>query len=587
MDAPPATDTLLPPPGRRTGAGWLRLWGGVLLALLVIPVGLAVLSPADTDYWTHLALGRVMWESKSLDIPEPFLGYAQGRPLETIAPHHALFGLLAFGLQSLAGDAGIRLLLVLAGSAILLLLWRRVPAEGGPVHILLAWLFLLAALSLVLLRILPRPELLAYPLGVLTLTLAWGWRLRASWGRLAAVGASLAAWRMVHVSWVLGLFLAFPVILLWPQGDFWRREWATRRGRILIALSLLAASLACLGAILFLVPVLGDLVKGKAMAGINEMHPLTRFPALLLHFSLAGAFALALAWGGRNDRWRRVLLALLAAVPALLATRNLAFSAIGLAFPALEGLKTLRLPGGKGWTRAAATVLVLSTLGTASLWGVFLTRQARSLPSGPPWTAARFVADNHLPSPVMNQMEMGGFLNWAWNGTPPTFLDGRDMGDNRVFLDYLAMLSGPDTETLLRQYGIRTVLTRSQDWVRPELFPLFEHLQGSDDWKLVHRSDALVYVRQPPPGLPLLDKKEGWAFAQMEARRRALGTSSPHLPFILGACMLGQGQRMEAMSFFLGAIRRYPELYPRYSAYLARLGIPAPGPSTGRGAPRP
>ncbi len=561
----------------------------VLLPLLAGAAGLTLVS--DPDSWTHLALGRAMWEQGTLAPPEPFLGYAQGSPLASVAPHHALFGLLLYGVHSVAGPAGLSLLVALLAATSFALLWRLRPGRGGgelpPTHAAVSFLFLLLVLALARERFLPRPEMLATPLAALALGLAWRWRERPSPRTLAALAGTLLLWAGVHVSWTAGLGLCAVPLLLWPAPPWWRELAARRAGRWALAALGTAALAGGIAALRFAAMVARDLAGGKGMASLSEMRPLWEHPALLLPFLAAAGTGLLLSWGGREGRGRRLAAALLFLLPALLVSRNLALSLLALAFPALEGAGGLRLPR-PPFPRAAGAAVAL---GTAALAVLLATDGQRPLGAGVRWElfpreAAAFVKRERLPATVMNSMEVGGFLDWAWGGDPPTFIDGRNLGDNRVWADTLEMMEARGLPRLLERHGVRTILLRTHYHNSGRLFPLLHWLQISPRWTLVHASDALVYALDPPPQLPSLSKREGWRFALREARSRiADGGDGAHLRWTVGVCLLQLGETERARAAFAAARRDHPELVPAYRDTLAPLSIlEDPAKSLSRGA---
>ncbi len=559
----------------------LRLTCALLLAGMAAWAGLKPFSNADTDTWTHLALGREVWERKALDFPEPFLGWARGETVSQVAPHHPLFELLLYGVFSAGGESGIHLLLALLAAATFLLLWRAVPPGFGGWRLLAAWTLLLLALLLGQVRFQPRPEMLSTLMAALVLPLAWGWKERPSLGRLALLAALVAVWSAFHVSWTVGMVLAAGPLLLWPRPDFLRREWRRPGGRAALVLlaALLAAGMA--GALRFALVVARDLGGGKSMANIIEMLPLWNTPGLFVLFLVGAGFALLLAWGSAPGRRRRIALWALAALPALAVTRNLTLSLIALVPPALDGLRSLPLeaPAQAGRPRfprwAAAPVLAAGVILFLALTLPFHRGLAEGTPLLPRQAAA-WVKRNGLPPVVMNPMEKGGYLNWAWRGTPPTFLDGRNLGDNRRYLDHLEIMRGNDLPALLARHGIHTVLTGTLSFGGGDIYPLIPYLLSREEWKLVHASDALVLTDSPPPGMPVLPKREGWVFAMLEAQRRQKGQAAPQVLYSLGISLYHLGEREAARRAFAEALRQHPEAaddFPYYASYLRAVGL--------------
>ncbi len=112
----------------------------------------------------------------------------------------------------------------------------------------------------------------------------------------------------------------------------------------------------------------------------------------------------------------------------------------------------------------------------------------RDVPVG----AAACIHQHHLPGNVMNPYHWGGYLDYAWNGRPKAFIDGRNqLFDNGAHADSLVLdAAATGWERLLDVYSVRTVL-----WARGE--PLDRTLARQPDWQLVCRGRlANVYVRR-------------------------------------------------------------------------------------------
>jgi hypothetical protein len=111
-----------------------------------------------------------------------------------------------------------------------------------------------------------------------------------------------------------------------------------------------------------------------------------------------------------------------------------------------------------------------------------------------PAEAAAFVRDGHLPDNVMNPMHWGGYLAYAWNGTPRYFIDGRDpamLFSNGSFDDESTLEAGePGWNEVLDAYDVHTVL-----WPR---WSRLDWLLSQDaHWARVHADRiAVVYTRR-------------------------------------------------------------------------------------------
>src|SRR5262249_21545930 len=125
-DAPGPARESTDPAGARS-AGWL----GFVLALLVSSLAfLLASSPArNSDLWAHLAAGRSLARGESLPAAD------SGLPPEVSLGRTWLYDLLAFGLYTAVGGAGlvlVKALLVAALALVLLRLSRTGPGWALP-----------------------------------------------------------------------------------------------------------------------------------------------------------------------------------------------------------------------------------------------------------------------------------------------------------------------------------------------------------------------------------------------------------------------------------------------------------------------
>src|SRR6266545_4494239 len=157
-----------PEGGRRAGVAAL-----IAVAAFALLSGLRQIN--DPDYWTHLALGRAFAEAGTIFLPEPFVG-APAAPDPAPAPFHERVARAYLGSEW-------PFQLGLYGTF----------AAGGHAAVS-AFVALCAALAAVLLA------------AALRTALAFG--ERPSWRPLVGLGAILALWAPVHVSWAVGAALA-------------------------------------------------------------------------------------------------------------------------------------------------------------------------------------------------------------------------------------------------------------------------------------------------------------------------------------------------------------------------------------------
>ncbi|MBI5014191.1 MAG: hypothetical protein HZB55_01710 [Deltaproteobacteria bacterium] len=504
------------------------LLAGGLLASVAFLVALHRI--ADFDYWTHLALGRAMWAAGTIRVGEPFLAGAQGG---AGVPDSWPFQLLAFALRQGTGDVGMCLLVALCSAATFALLWTLVPRSAHRGALGLAWALLALVAFNARVRFLPRPEILGYVFTAAGLALSHRWGARPSLARLAAIGALLALWSRVHLSWAPGAALVLAPVALAPRLDFWRAQWGQAHRRpLIVGLAVLAAAGGWRAASV----VLSILQAKRADGGLSlvtEMQPVWTFPELLVPFGAAALLCLALSWSVPEGRGRRLALWALAVALGSVAARNVGLGLLGLAPPAMEGIVR------STWhERLLVRRAVPALAGVAAVVLVAAAVQDRDPPWGVgvrwelvPRDAARFVKDASLPAPLLNSFDIGGYLDWAWGGAPPTFIDGRVFGANPTFADLDALENAQGAEGILERRGIRTIVLRALFYDSGRLLPLVEWLLSRPDWSLVRANDALVFVRAPlPERLEPLHPREAWRYVLWEADVKAFEGGGSALP---------------------------------------------------------
>jgi hypothetical protein len=226
----------------------------------------------------------------------------------------------------------------------------------------------------------------------------------------------------------------------------------------------------------------------------------------------AAAAALAISW--RRVRIADWLLFAAFAAASLAAFRNVPL--IALLAPILIATYfpwKLTLPALAHYAAAAA---LLCGLVWGSATGAFFQLRAAEwrFPAG----AAGFLRDHGIHARLFNTYEDGGYL--IWRGLP-VFIDGRSLSEN-VFQDYrLIMGTQPGDrrrDATLAKYQIGAIALNAFEYNSGVLYPLALALAqpGESEWKLVYDDPAaMVFLRDVPPGVPIIDKSK--IFDHLEA----------------------------------------------------------------------
>jgi hypothetical protein len=122
------------------------------------------------------------------------------------------------------------------------------------------------------------------------------------------------------------------------------------------------------------------------------------------------------------------------------------------------------------------------------------------------------------------------------------FIDGRSLSDT-VYRDYNRILfnagsvsdqiSGPRAE-LLDRYGVQVVVMNTIDYVSGAMYPLAMALSNpiGTDWQLVYDdSQAVIFLRRPPPGISVLSNKLGRMLRHLDRECAAYIENAPDSPW--------------------------------------------------------
>jgi hypothetical protein len=158
-----------------------------------------------------------------------------------------------------------------------------------------------------------------------------------------------------------------------------------------------------------------------------------------------------------------------------------------------------------------AAYAVAAALACGTVWGIasgafFQLRAAEwRYPAG----AANFLQHNTIAARLFNTYEDGGYF--IWRGLP-VFIDGRSLSEN-LFQDYRMIMGTPPgdqrRDDTLARYQIGAIAINAFEYSSGVLYPLALALTqpGESNWKLVYDDPAaMVFLRDPPPGVPILDK---------------------------------------------------------------------------------
>ena len=492
------------------------LFPALAAACGVFLLGLFSTEVSDPDAWWHLATGRYIVQQHRLPVPDPFAYTTAAAPL---APgedrvrrfnltHEWLAQAAWYGIEAAGGFGAV----VLWKAGLLTLLCGLV---GWVVrHRTGSWLWgaaaALGAAALATEFAHDRPSILSYVFTAAFLAILEGRR------RLWLLPVLALLWANCHG----GFFLGWIVCGAYAVDAVARR--APDRKRVLIA-----------GA----AAVLVSGINPNGFAALATVLAYRRSPmqTTLLEWSRADlwgppyAFDVLLYGAAASllAAWRKVRISDWVLFGAFAAAAVLAFRnemLVGVVAPVLIAMY---LP--KKWLAARAGLarplqaLAIAAIGIATIWQTVNGRffQLRAGEWGYPAGAAEFLRGHHIDTRIFNTYEYGGYLIWRGE---PVFIDGRALSE-AVFQDYRKILGSPAGDParneLLARYGVGAILVNGFEYNSGVLYPLVLALgqPAGEQWKLVYEDpQAMVFLRNVPPGMPVLDKRRMGSHLESECR---------------------------------------------------------------------
>jgi hypothetical protein len=222
---------------------------------------------------------------------------------------------------------------------------------------------------------------------------------------------------------------------------------------------------------------------------------------------------LVLLWQRRKTRPADWLLLAAFGSAALLAIRNVPLAAFAGAFLIAAYLPKpkWKLAPTADW--AISIALLAATVALVAQGRAFQFRASGRTPVG----AADFLQQHHIHGRMFNSWSQGGYFIWRLWPQLAVFIDGRVLNES-VAADARRILFAADTtggksyDQLLNQYGIDLIVMDCFEPVRGAAYYLPAALADplQTDWKLVYRDPHdLIYMRNPPPGVPPLSNLDG------------------------------------------------------------------------------
>ncbi len=544
------------------------LKAATLVLTAVCLLGLFSTEIADSDFWWHLKTGQYIADHHSLPFPDPFAYTTSAAAADRDAgqvqhfnlTHEWLSQLLMYTVYAVAGFPGIvvtRALLLagLCGIAGFLAFRLSTNFYAGIAAAC-------AAASVMVAFAADRPGVVTF-LGVaIFVTLL---ELRRGWWALPPLAL---LWANCHG----GFFLGWVVLLAYCAETlpFWPRRWRPLDSRKLWLVTACAIGASAINPNGFgVLSTVFAYRRSPMTASLLEWKPPSLWGSPYGFDILLYAAALVLIFSWRKVRPAHWILFATFAAASLSAFRNTAL--IGFLAPVLIATYfpfRMKVPKHLAWVPP-----ILAAAGAAAVFAQGRSPQLRvalwTIPSG----AADYLLEHHVTGPIYNTYEQGGYLIWRVWPQERVFIDGRSLSD-AVYRDYRQILynagsyadqvAGP-REELLNRYGVQAVVMNTMDYVSGTLYPLAIALANpiSAEWELVYDDpQAVVFLRRPPPGTPVLSNKLGRVLRHMNGECTAYIENSPDTPLCartLARYWLGNDVRPEARNMLLLYLAHAPQ----------------------------
>lgn len=487
-----------------TAEPWYSRFFSFRSALTALFIVLAVMTVRarfnDPDLWWHLKLGQIVATTRH--IPEfDTLSYTTGH--HHVVPHEWLSQLLIYASYAAGGYSGLMFWECAFVSGILIAGFYLCQIYGGDVRTAFLGTLSLWAFGTVGYAI--RPQLVGYLLLTFELILLHLGRTRnPRW--LLLLPPLFAVWVNCHGSFWLGLGV-LAVVAFTDATDLHIRGFAPAMGRSwsgrwlpwIFALSAAALFLNPNGLEQILYPFSIMLHSPINLGNVQEWRHLTVNDQRTWFFIAEVACFAALIFLRRA--WLTLDESIVLAYTAFEAVRHerLLFPFGILAAPVLCRLLTAQQSNRQEDRQRPGLNAAVIGVALLVVWRVFpsgssLRKQAED---ASPVEATRFIQQHHLPGPILNNYDFGGYLIWA---APeyPVFVDGRaDIFEwTGVLGTYGNWVMGrTPARGVLDAYHVNLCLLSPDAGVVPQIRKLPE-------WKQVYAdAHALVFERVPVPAV--------------------------------------------------------------------------------------
>jgi tetratricopeptide (TPR) repeat protein len=485
----------------------------VLTATFIFVFLVGITKFSDYDIFYHLATGGYVLETGKINLPvDPFAF----TPTNLMSVSSWLSGVMFFKVHEFSGIGGLIVFkaVIITLAFFFLYLNIRILTDGNRWSRYVVFLFLLAALFAVRMRMSVRPhifEFLLLPVFFYILNL---YRLKNK-NYLFILPLLQMLWVNVHPSNIIGMVIP----LAYLAGEGLKRLLGRKvslDGKRLSFLALISFFVILSSVInprgyeVFIYPFM---LTGQElyMANIAEWDPLrlAHLTGYNLRYTWGFSFILLSAvfvflYQRKKVDLTELIVFCLFFYQALMGVRLTSEFALAVAPIAARGWSSIlsrfdlgRLNGRKyiidfGLVLALSVVFYASVVNSKTYaFGLGLKHRVF------PVKAVDFLIANGIRGNMYNSIGYGGYLIWRLYPSHRVFIDGRnDVYSEALYREYLDAHSRPDVwNKVVEEYDIDwVILEYSRDYARKERMP---HLVDNPEWALVYWDrEAIVYARR-------------------------------------------------------------------------------------------
>ena len=486
----------VPPPKPQAQPRWL-----VPLATIGVAIVLAGLFSGeifDSDFWWHLKTGQFIVQHHRLPAPDPFAYTTAAAPPGYPGEEHTRYFNLT---HEWLAQVGMYLVYAIGGfpaivflRALLLTAACLIAGAIAARRTNSAWWGFAAALaagSVGVVFATDRPTLISFLFTVVFIALL-EWR-RAIW--------TLPLLSLIWANCHGGFFVGWIVCAAYCLEALIRRDPA-RKPLLLVSAAVFAASAINPNGLEIIPTILRYRQSAMTAVNLEWIPPKWWADPYGFHILLYASIPILLISFRRVRPADWILMAFFT-FAALSAFRNEIY--VGLFAPIVIATyfpwkRTLPVAA-----RCAGLVLLAVVVAVGAARGPFFQFRAGEwrYPAG----AVDFLRSHQVTSPIFNTYMVGGYLIWKGESV---FIDGRSLSES-VFQDYRTITFDEPASTtrraLLERYGVGAIVMDSFAYMSGNVYPLALAMAYPymSDWKLVYQdASAMVFLRNPPPGMPVL-----------------------------------------------------------------------------------